>query len=115
MYYVDTIRILWKYPCSVDIIRILWKYPLPVDIIRILWIYPHFMDIIRILWILSILITLRATQIVISVLYFTFTHLVKVTSEEVGLDYHNIVPDIGNMEGESANKYRSLDVTSAGK
>ena len=63
---MDTIQISWKYPCAIDIIRNSWKYPRPVDIIRILWI-------------LSILITLRATYLVMSVLYFTFTHLVKVT------------------------------------
>ena len=71
MYSVDTIHILWEYPCSVDIIRILCKYPRPVDIIRISWI-------------LSILITLRATYLVMSVLYFTFTHLTKVTGAQRG-------------------------------
>ena len=52
-------------------IHILWKHPHSVDIICISWIYPHFVDTIRIFWISSALAALRATQLVMFVIFFT--------------------------------------------
>ena len=68
-YYLHFVEI----SCSVYIIHISWKYSRPVNIIRFSWI-------------LSILIILRAKYIVISVLYFKFTHLVKVNGAQYVVD-----------------------------
>ena len=76
-YLVKTSMFRGYYLHFVDISTFRGYYPYFVHIYVLHGYFLHYVDIIHISWILYILITLRATYVVISTVYFKFTHLVN--------------------------------------